>query len=225
LTTAPDRTAVRLFALDLDGTLIDSRGDLATATNDFLVERGALPLPEDAVGRMVGEGARVLVSRASAAAGLPPPDDAAMARFLALYDTHLLDSTRPYEGIPDLLASFRARAHVAVLTNKPLAASRRVLEALGLATFVEDCLGGDGPHARKPSPEGLRQLMTAFGADPASTWLVGDSAIDLQTARNGGVRFALAAYGFGCTDDLPSKTAPGDVVARSAAELMTIVRT
>ena len=121
----------RLIAFDLDGTLIDSSRDLADSVNDLLVELGAAPLPHDAITKMVGEGAKVLVRRALAAARLPDTPDA-MARFLAIYDTRLLNHTRPYDGIADVVRAAREHARVAVLTNKPLEPSEKVLAGLGL---------------------------------------------------------------------------------------------
>src|SRR5437588_1269771 len=116
----------RLIVFDLDGTLVDSRRDLANSMNILLVEAGAAPLPEVTIGRMVGEGAAMLVARAFAAAGREQPPDA-LDRFLAIYDDHLLDHTRPYGGIPDVLAALGSRAALAVLTNKPLRSTRRVM--------------------------------------------------------------------------------------------------
>src|SRR5262249_57693444 len=108
---------------------LDSRRDLANATNALLVECGADPLAEELVGRMVGDGAATLVSRAFAASGFPPPNDA-LDRFLRIYGDHLLDHTRPYPGICEALESLRALRRLAVLTNKPLASTRRILHAL-----------------------------------------------------------------------------------------------
>src|SRR5438874_8494910 len=112
----------RLIVFDLDGTLVDSRRDLANSMNTLLAECGAAPLPEETIGRMVGDGAAVLVARGFAAARVPAPPDA-LARFLAIYDDHLLDHTRPYDGIADALTALGRRADLAVLTNKPLAAT------------------------------------------------------------------------------------------------------
>jgi phosphoglycolate phosphatase len=188
----------QLIVFDLDGTLIDSRRDLADATNALLVESGGTPLAEDRIGRMVGDGAATLVTRAFEAAGLERPPDA-LARFLEIYDAHLVDHTRPYPGIPSVLEALGARASLAVLTNKPFASTRRVLAALDLAKhFDEDAVvGGDGPLPRKPDPAGLRHLMARVGATPASTLVVGDSVIDVRTAHAASTRVCLVRYGFG----------------------------
>ena len=185
----------RLIAFDLDGTLIDSCRDLADSINDLLAERGAAPLPPGSIATMVGEGARVLVRRALAAAALPETPDA-IGRFLAIYDTRLLNHTRPYDGLPDIVRAAREHARVAVLTNKPLQASERVLAGLGLRDLFDDVIGGDGPFPRKPDPTGLLALIERAGATPHQALMVGDSRIDYETAKAASARCCLVAYGF-----------------------------
>ena len=183
---------------DLDGTLVDSRRDLADAVNALLVECGARPFDEDRIGGMVGDGAATLVARAFLAAGLPLPSDA-LARFLALYDTRLLAHTRPYPGVVEVLDTLQATTRLAVLTNKPLAATHAVLDGLGLARYfrADAIMGGDGPFPRKPDPGGLRHLMAGAGVSPAATLMVGDSVVDWRTACAAGASACLAGYGFG----------------------------
>jgi phosphoglycolate phosphatase len=188
---------IRLYVFDLDGTLVDSRRDLADSANALLAECGAAALPEDRIGDMVGEGAAVLVARVFAAAGVPIPSDA-LQRYLAHYDRRLLNHTRPYAGMIETLDAISARAPMAVLTNKPLAATRRILDGLGLARFFgEAVIGGDGPLPRKPEPAGLQHLASAAGVAIGSTLMVGDSVIDWETARRAASRMCLARYGFG----------------------------
>lgn len=192
------RHRFQLIAFDLDGTLIDSRRDIANAANALLVECGALPLPEEQIGRMVGDGAATLVARAFDVAGVPRPPDA-LARFLAIYDGRLTDHTRPYEGMADVLSALGRRATLAVLTNKPLAATRTILERLDLERHFDEALviGGDGPLPRKPDPSGLQQLMRFASAAPDATLLIGDSYIDWRTAHAADTTICLARYGFG----------------------------
>jgi phosphoglycolate phosphatase len=187
-----------LFVFDLDGTLVDSLRDLADTANALLAECGARPLDADRIAAMVGEGAALLVSRAFAAAGVPAPADA-LARFLRIYDGRLLDHTRPYDGMPAALDGLASGAALAVLTNKPLPATRRILDGLNLSRFfdVEAVLGGDGPLPRKPDPAGLAHLCARAGVAVEDTVMVGDSAIDWRTARNAGTRICLVRYGFG----------------------------
>lgn len=188
---------IRFVVFDLDGTLVDSRRDLADAANAMVRERGGTPLSEAAVGDMVGDGAGVLVARALAAAGLDDSPDLSLPRFLELYDERLLAHTRPYDGIVGMLEELHGRMPLAVLTNKPQAATDRLLEGLGLSRFFGAVVGGDTPLGRKPDPAGLLDLARRAGVEPASTVLVGDSPVDLATARRAGTRIVLVSYGFG----------------------------
>ncbi len=190
--------SVRLFVFDLDGTLVDSLRDLADSASALLLECGARRLGEDEVAAMVGEGAATLVARAFAAVGVTAPPDA-LDRFLAIYDARLLANTRPYDGMPAALEAIAARASLAVLTNKPRAATIRILAGLQLERFFEDAaiLGGDGPLPRKPDPAGLVHLCARAGVAPGEAVMVGDSAVDWRTARAAGTRSCLARYGFG----------------------------
>lgn len=186
-----------LIAFDLDGTLIDSLGDLCLAVNRMVSELGGRPLACDAVGRMVGEGAALLVSRACDAAGLAVDARQVLPRFLEIYDSLLPGQTVPYEGIPQLLAELRPSHRLVVLTNKPGGATRKLLEDLELASFFDEVIGGDGPCRRKPDPEGLRHLIEQAGVRPDQALLVGDSTVDLLTARAAGTQVCIARYGFG----------------------------
>jgi len=186
-----------LIVFDLDGTLVDSRLDLAESTNEMLSSYGAPPLPVDVVAAMVGEGAKVLVARALEAAGLEADVSDALTRFREVYDRRLLVHTRPYDGIEQVVSGLSKDHSLAVLTNKPEAPSRRLLEAFGLAPYFQEVVGGDSGPARKPDPGGLHLLMKQCGAESAGTWLVGDSMIDVETARRAGVRMCVALYGFG----------------------------
>jgi phosphoglycolate phosphatase len=207
-----------LIAFDLDGTLIDSRRDLADAANALIVELGGAPLTEEAIGRMVGEGAALLVRRALDAAGVGDPPGG-VARFLELYDARLLNHTRLYDGIADVVATARRYGRVVVLTNKPIQPSERILSALGVRDLFDELVGGDSPHPRKPDPEALLALMARAGASAERTLLVGDSAIDLETAQRAGCRCCLAAFGFGYRT-LPQHRLSGrEWVAADAAAL------
>jgi phosphoglycolate phosphatase len=196
-TLASRAGAIRLAVFDLDGTLVDSRRDLADATNALLRELGRAPLDVDEVASMVGDGAAALVRRALAAARLPADTPGALARFLRLYDERLVATTAPYPGIVEALRELEKKVMLAVLTNKPGRATVRLLGALALDRFFARAIGGDTPLGRKPDPAGLLHLATAAGAMPADTVLVGDSHVDVETARRAGTRICVAAYGFG----------------------------
>jgi phosphoglycolate phosphatase len=209
---------VPLIVFDLDGTIVDSRRDLAESANEMLETYGAGPLAVDAVAAMVGEGARVLVERALRAAGLDPAVPAALDRFLAIYDRRLLVHTRPYDGLSETIHETARVATVAVLTNKPEAPARRLLDAFDLTRSVRWVVGGDSGWARKPDPAGLLDLIARAATTPERTMMVGDSPIDADTARRAGATFCAAIYGFG-------RATNGDYTARSASDLAMAIRT
>jgi phosphoglycolate phosphatase len=208
----------RLIAFDLDGTLIDSRRDLAESANQLIVELGGEPLTEEQIGGMVGEGAALLVRRALQAAGRVERAQA-LERFLEIYDQRLLNHTDTYDGIADVIRHARSKARLAVLTNKPTRPTERILVALGLRESFVEVIGGDGPYPRKPDPAGLKAMMTAADVGPGQTLLVGDSAIDLQTAQRAAVRCCLVSFGFGFRDHLHEASGPAVSIAANAFEL------
>jgi phosphoglycolate phosphatase len=213
----------RLIVFDLDGTLIDSRRDLADAANAVLASCGGGPLAERDIGRMVGDGAATLLARVFKASGLERPPDA-LERFLAVYDRRLLNHTHPYPGIANVLGVLAMRATLAVLTNKPLASARRILEGLDLARyFAEDAvIGGDGPFPRKPDPAGLRHLSASANVPVDSTLFVGDSVIDWRTARAASTSVCLARYGFGYEGFPVAEIGPTDHLIDTPADLLAL---
>lgn len=208
----------RLIAFDLDGTLIDSRRDLADAANQLISELGGLPLTEEAVGRMVGDGARVLVERALAAAKLADPGGA-LPRFLEIYDTRLMNHTRPYDGVEAALGAARRGARVTMLTNKPLHHTRRIVDALGWAPLFDEVVGGDNPRGRKPAPDALLAMMSRAGVAAAQTLMVGDSKVDLDTARGAGARCCLVSFGYGF-ESVNKAPIEGETIVRDVATLV-----
>jgi phosphoglycolate phosphatase len=217
--TAPIQST-SLIVFDLDGTLIDSRRDIAESANEVLRQYGHPPHPEEAIARMVGEGAAVLIARAFAAAGTSAPPGA-LDRFLMVYGSRLLRFTRPYPGIPELLAGLDGRVAMAVLTNKPHEPASSILHDLGLSRFFATrVLGGDGHLARKPAPDGLLQLIADADATAASTLMVGDSVVDVQTARAAGTRACLATYGFGFTQSAAEALVEGDATLERPLDLL-----
>ena len=188
---------IRLVAFDLDGTLVDSHRDIADATNAVIADFGGDPLPLPVVTSLVGEGAAMLIRRAIGRAALDVDLRDALDRFLVHYDARLLANTVPYPGMMDTLRTVAAGRRLAVLTNKPQQPSLRILEGLGMLGCFAEVIGGDTAHGRKPDPAGLRALIASAGVAPEETLLVGDSPVDLSTARNAGAAICLARYGFG----------------------------
>jgi phosphoglycolate phosphatase len=214
---------IDLVVFDLDGTLVDSHRDLARAANAVVVELGGAPLPVEAIVRMVGEGAAVLVRRALVASGLDPATPGALDRFLTIYDGCLLDETRPYPGTLDMLSAIRGTYRLAILTNKPSRATTRVLEGLGMARFFDPIVGGDTPFGRKPDPAGLLHVVSEAGTTPDRAMLVGDSPADLGAARNAGTGICLARFGFGYTF-APDVLNGSEQIIDAPIELLTVLQ-
>lgn len=186
----------RLVVFDLDGTLVDSTQDIATAlgvaTNR--IAPGTAPLDLDVVRALIGHGARNLVARGLERAGLRHDPATVLPVFLEAYSACLLDTTRLYPGTAETLAALAGRT-LCVLTNKPGGLSRSILTGLGIeGRFARVVGGGDGPPS-KPDPAGLLLLMKEFAATPAETLMVGDSPVDVATARAAGVEIAGVLYG------------------------------
>lgn len=186
-----------LIVFDLDGTLIDTLEDLAAAASQLAVEYGGQPLDPPRVARMVGEGAPLLVARALATAGYREAPPGALERFTAIYATVMFDHTAAYPGVVGLLERLVGSHDLAVLTNKPGRPAEATLDHCGLSGFLAHRVFGDGDLPRKPDPAGLRWLMDRQGVSAENTCMVGDSFVDLETARRAGVRICLARYGFG----------------------------
>ena len=195
----PNLSSVRALIFDLDGTLIDSKRDLILSVNAMLREMGRVPLPEDTISGYIGQGAPVLVRRALGEAAAEEEAKRALEFFLRYYEEHRMNHTRAYPGVAEGLAALRGYP-MAVLTNKPMRISRRILEDLGLAACFRAIYGGNSFETKKPDPLGARTILREFGVEPRNAVVVGDSEIDVQTARNAGTWAASVTYGFGVQD-------------------------
>lgn len=215
-----------LIAFDLDGTLVDSRRDLADSVNALLADLSRPPLPESLIGTMVGDGATQLVERALAAARVDNPPPGALERFLDHYDSRLLVHTTVYDGVAAMLHGLQERRiRRAVLTNKPQKAAERVLAGLDLAPlFDAGIIGAEAAHPRKPDPAGLIALASQSGASLQRTLLVGDGSQDVETARRAEARFCAARYGYGFPTAEPLLR-PHDLVIDLPAQLLDLVVT
>ena len=211
----------RHVSFDLDGTLVDSRADLAAAVNHVLGELGRPALPSDQLQGFVGEGARRLVERALGAAAPAALVEDALARFLDRYGQHLLDTTRPYPGVPAMLEALGTwGVALSVLTNKPERMSRAILDGLGLARHFVAVVGGDSLPTRKPDPAGVAHLLSLGGTSRDEMLLVGDSGIDVRTARAAGIAFCGVAWGL--SPDRMRAEAPERVID-DPADLLHVV--
>lgn len=207
-------------AFDLDGTLIDSRADLAGAVNHVLRTLGLREIDPQTLYGLVGEGARVLVQRALGPAHQELVEEG-LPVFMEYYGAHLLDATRPYPGVVEMLTAIAERGVVAsVLTNKPEAMSRTILDGLGLSSRFIALIGGNTLPTRKPDPAGLERLRAQTGTPRERMLLVGDSGIDVRTARAAGVPFCGVAWGL--TPDGLAAADPERVVSHPA-DLVAVV--
>jgi len=190
-------TMISHVIFDLDGTLVDSRVDIADAVNHVRGAFGMAPLPLDTVSSFIGEGARILVQRALGPDAQERLEDG-LCMFLEYYGAHLLDHTRPYPGVAEMLDGMRRDGlTLSVLTNKPEAMSRTILDGLGMLHPFTAVVGGDTLPTRKPDPAGIAHVCTLTNTRADHVLLVGDSVIDLRTARAAGVAFCGVAWGLG----------------------------
>lgn len=204
---------MRAVVFDLDGTLIDSLPDIATAVNHVLAIRGLAVLPPAQVEGMIGDGAKVLLTRAFAVHDRVA-DEADMAVFMEYYTAHGTDETRPYPGMEEALATLRAAGHkLGVCTNKPEVAAREILAQLGLDVYFKVVIGGDSTPYRKPDGRHLAATLAALGAQEAV--MVGDHHNDIAAAAGCGIPAIFAAWGYGHTQ--------ADYIAQSASEIPGIV--
>jgi phosphoglycolate phosphatase len=186
-----------LLIFDLDGTLIDSKLDLVHSVNAARALMKLGPISEELVSSYVGNGAPILMRRALG----PEASEADVARaleyFLSYYRAHMLDHTRLYPGVREALDRLlEAGAKMAVLTNKPVRFSRSIVEGLGLARHFFQVYGGNSFDRKKPDPVGIEALLGESGAPRERTIMVGDSSVDIRTARNAGVTACGVSYGF-----------------------------
>jgi len=187
---------MQLVIFDLDGTLIDSKQDLVDSTNATRVEMGMAPLSEELVASYVGNGAPTLIRRAMGAAASDEEVERALSFFLKHYFVHMLDKTVLYPGVREALDELKAACvPMAVLTNKPMAYSVAIVEGLGLSDHFFRIYGGDSFPLKKPDPVGINALVTELNIARQATIMVGDSQIDIKTARNAGVQACGVTFG------------------------------
>jgi phosphoglycolate phosphatase len=216
---SPDFCSIRALIFDLDGTLIDSKRDLIRSVNAMLAEMGRETLHEDTISGYIGHGAPQLIGRALGNGATEEQRERALKFFLAHYEEHKLDSMCAYPGVPQALEEL-SRFSMGVLTNKPVRVSVRILEGLGLTKYFRTVYGGNSFETKKPDPLGVRRILEEFGVAPKQAMLIGDSEVDVQTARNAGTLAASVNYGFGAHD---RAAYPPDIYLNCLTELVPLL--
>jgi phosphoglycolate phosphatase len=211
---------VRALIFDLDGTLIDSKLDLIHSVNAMLSEMKRPRLAAETISGYIGHGAPQLVARALGGTATEEELKHALQSFLGYYEEHKMDNTCAYPGVTETLAQLN-HIPMAVLTNKPERISARILNSLGLAKYFRVIYGGNSFESKKPHPFGANKILQEFGVAARDALIVGDSEVDVQTARNAGTQAAAVNYGFGVHDRAAH---PADIYLDRFEELTDVVR-
>jgi phosphoglycolate phosphatase len=213
-----------VVAFDLDGTLVDTAPDLIGALNQVLAEQDLPPVPLASAGRLVGHGVRALLERGFAEAGRTLSAETApgmLDRFIEVYSGRIAEESRPFEGVQAALDELSAAgARLAVCTNKRTDLSVALLDALALTARFEAVVGADLAR-QKPDPALLHLAIRRAGGAPGRALFVGDSRVDLQTARAAGVPIVGVSFGM---SDPPLTAQDVDAFIHSYAELPPAVR-
>jgi phosphoglycolate phosphatase len=214
---------VRAALFDLDGTLVDSLADIGAAMNHALASRGLPTHPLSAYRHFVGEGVRVLVRKACAPEAREEVLEGVLATYKAYYDAHLFDATRPFPGIPEVLAQLAGEGvRLGVLSNKADDFTRRLVAGL-LPGVPFAAIYGERPGVpRKPDPTAALALAAELGVPPSECAFVGDTPIDMGTARAAGMRAVGVTWGFREAPELRAHGA--QVLATTAQELLAALR-
>jgi phosphoglycolate phosphatase len=217
-------SALSLFIFDLDGTLIDSQADIASAINLGLAKMNLQSLSIPRVADFIGDGMQKLVERALLETTGREPGSAETQRLITLfgeeYERHLLDQTRLYPHVREALMALSS-AKLAVVSNKPERFSRRILEGLGIAPMFRIILGGDSTHTRKPDPTGILKAIEICETSPSKSMMVGDSPVDIAAGKAAGTFTCGVLGGFRHKEQLEASGC--DLLVNNLLELANII--
>lgn len=197
----PEDRLIKAIVFDLDGTLVDSRADLADAVNHALTSSGQPEQTEEEIIPHVGNGMRVLLSEVFG----PVPDETlekGISTFVEYYEAHCLDNTALYDGVKEALRDLSQTARLAVVTNKPVRFTNKILEGLGVRSQLMSVIGGDSLAERKPHPAPVLKALNEMGASPLTALMVGDGVQDVMAGQAAGLQTCVARYGFGFNADV-----------------------
>lgn len=213
------------LVFDLDGTLVDTAPDLVAATNHALADLALPPIPAETLRHAIGFGARrmIMVGLKETGVTLDEPEiDRLLARFLAYYERNIARESRPFEGAIAVLEQFRSEgARLAVCTNKRLALAEQLLTELRVRDLFVAVAGRDSFPVHKPHPDHLTRTIAMAGGDKSASVMVGDTGIDIETARAAGVPSVACTFGY---SDVPVATYGPDTIIDAYAELDAVVR-
>jgi len=208
-----------VLIFDLDGTLVDSKRDLTASVNHIRHQFDLPLLTEEEIARFIGNGAQMLIRRALAAKASDANVQAGLQMFLSYYRAHMLDYTSLYPGVLETLERL-TDCKLAVLTNKPIRFSCAMLEGLGIYRHFAAVYGGNSFDHKKPDPVGVFQILSDTKGSRERTWMIGDSAVDVLTGRNAGIKTCGVTYGY-ATESF--KEVPPDFLIDNFSDLEALI--
>jgi phosphoglycolate phosphatase len=212
----------RLIIFDLDGTLIDSKRDIAYAVNEMLKRMDLRPIEPGKIYGYVGNGVRPLIEQTLAQNGMSADIPTAIDHFRELYIKHLLDTTVMFDGVKEVLDHFQKSKIMAVASNKPIRYVKKIVDGLGMTGYFTAIKGGDDVEMKKPAPEMLNAIMEETSIGRESCVFVGDSGVDIRTGKNAGVKTVGVTYGFRPVEEIVENEP--DLLVDSPLQLKEIIR-
>ena len=192
-----------IAVFDLDGTLIDSKGDIASSLNWTLTQLDLDPIPLAVIESFVGNGIQPLITKSVIAAGSPEREEAALALFRDRYWECLLDTTETFPGVIDTIIKLQNRIQMAVVSNKMERYTVKILEGLNMAKYFGGLVyGGDTLPVKKPDPAALLDIASKLGASTERMVIVGDSAVDIEAGKRAGAATIGVTYGYRDADEI-----------------------